>query len=134
MAIKAWWPKLSYYEELIGVESHTTKDFQKIMHSFYSRELITCPRKVGGHEFIVPKEALVFLSLEDVKCKITELREEYLFAEEVRKKISDNDYYHTGRGYSRTCHRGYVPLATIQKIEKLLGISKEDSKIEDKKE
>lgn len=124
--IRSWKPDFLYYEELVGIECVRRNDVYRLIEALYNKDLLTCPREIIGNIVVVPKRALRFLSLKDVKHKKVQLRYTMHLTKRVNQELNrrflkgkeGTSYYTTDRGNRRTCCRFLVSLSVVKEIEK----------------
>ena len=124
--IRAWKPSMKNYEELFAIECSGQDSIDRIIEALWAHELRTCPRHIVASAVIIPKEALRFLPLKEIKHRQVELRDVGLLKEAVMREVhrrflakgkEQPHFFTTGKGRQRTICRSWVPLDTIRAIE-----------------
>ena|SRR3989344_3932645 len=131
--VRAWKPNFHYYEELMSIECARSMDVDLLIDALWTPELRTCPHEIISNSIIVPKAAVHFLPLQDIKHTKVELRGTESLNEPVlrelhnrfnaRGKTKKPHYYTCGNGSQRTCVRYLVSLETVISVEKELKAS-----------
>lgn len=121
--IYEWKPTFRYYRELVGIEcAHS--DLSRLIEALWKDNLRACPHDIIVKTVIVPKEAVRFLPLKNIKCKKVELRHTMTLDgktnTELNRRFLSNEepnYYTTGKGSQRSCCKFLVLVSTIKAIE-----------------
>lgn len=122
--ICAWKPTLRYYRELVGIECSRISDLNRLIEALWRDNLRTCPHYITVKTVVIPKEAVRFLPLKDIKYKKVELRHTMTLDSktniELHRRFLANEqphYYTTGMGKQCTICRSLVLVSTIKAIE-----------------
>lgn len=130
--IRAWKPDFRYYEELVGIECARRSDVVRLIEALLTtRDLRICPHEIIAKTIVIPKEAVRFLPLKDIKHKAIELRDTMSLSDKVNRELTRRflarweeqqpHYYTTGKGAYRICCRSLVLFSTAQAIETYSG-------------
>lgn len=122
--IIAWKPTFRYYRELVGIECARISDLNRLIETLWGDNLRTCPHDITVKTVVIPKEAVRFLPLKDIKYKKVELRHTMTLDgktnSELNRRFLANEephFYTTGMGKQRTCCKSLVLLDTLRSIE-----------------
>ncbi|TSC78372.1 MAG: hypothetical protein G01um101429_832 [Parcubacteria group bacterium Gr01-1014_29] len=86
--VRAWKPGFHYYKELVGIECESfDEDVYQIMSKLFDDNLRACLRELIGNTVVVPKAAVRFLPIRDVRCCIVALRDAMFVPCEVLEKL-----------------------------------------------
>jgi len=119
---------LNYYENLIGIECEDQRGVNRLIEALSSRDLRTCPHDITCQTVVVPKDAVKFLPLKEIKHKKIELRHVRSLSSKVNKELhrrfNENSakphYYTCGKGFGSSIVRYLAALTTVKEIEKSL--------------
>ncbi len=126
--VRFWKPGLNYYEDLIGIECARREGVDRLIEALCGRDLRTCPHDIENNTVVIPKSAVKFLPLKEIKHKKIELRHVISLSSEVNQELNrryiessaEPHYYTCGTGFARTVCKMWVVLSTVKAIDKLL--------------